>query len=81
MQIADVFLAMNGRRPKEVAVYNEKFCNGKLAIDAFADYGSLWDLKQSNCVFLEKNLMSDVASLRALHMKRQAATVYLGARQ
>eukprot|EP00972_Heterocapsa_arctica_P051782 7617295-Heterocapsa_arctica.AAC.1 len=69
MRIADVFLAMTGRRPKEVAVDNEKFRNGKLATDTFTDYRLRWDLTQSNCVALEKNLMSDVASLRTLHMK------------
>eukprot|EP00972_Heterocapsa_arctica_P069546 10275041-Heterocapsa_arctica.AAC.1 len=59
MHVADLLLDMTCRRPKEVAVNNEKFREGRLSIDAFTDCRSLWDSKQSSPVALEKNLMPD----------------------
>eukprot|EP00972_Heterocapsa_arctica_P044645 6588308-Heterocapsa_arctica.AAC.1 len=57
VHMVDLLLDITCRRPKDVAVNDEKFHEGRLSLDTFTDGRSLWDLKQSSRIALEKNLM------------------------
>jgi len=71
IHLGDLHLDMTHLRPKGTPVNDESFRLGRMPIDVFTDCRSLWDLKQTSRVALEKNLMPDVAFLRAMHAERK----------